>query len=351
MPKKRDLSIKIDWMGMWSSIRDHWRLYCYVVPVVAVFSGIYALGQIDLYKSTTKLAPELNDGAHRAVMSLIASVSDSKAISKDEAINPTLYSEVVSSLKFRVGMLPVKVRLSDNREMTYYYYLINEQNFPWWRTIFADKVIYEPKPVDLFCPPGEQMIATGTMIGLVSCEVDPKTYTIKITVLDQDPVVSAQIADSVSTHLQQYITEYRANKARIDYEYYKKIQTEAKEKYEEASKAYTEFSDANRDILLEKTKSKGAALQEEMESRYKLYSKLTAEMITAEAKMQEAKPAFTTLQSATVPLKPSEPNRPMLVLICSFVAALLVTIYILYKEGDLYRLIVGGYKHEQQNGN
>lgn len=40
---------------------------------------------------------------------------------------------------------------------------------------------------------------------------------------DQDPLISATMADSVSMHLQQFITKYRTNKARIDVEHYQKL--------------------------------------------------------------------------------------------------------------------------------
>ena len=56
-------------------------------------------------------------------------------------------------------------------------------------------------------------------------------------------------------------------------------------------------------------------------------------------KVQQETPAFTTLQSATVPIGPTGPNRKQICLIVLFLAFLATTIYILYKEDDLNSLL------------
>ena len=57
--------------------------------------------------------------------------------------------------------------------------------------------------------------------------------------------------------------------------------------------------------------------------------------LAAEAKVQEETPAFTTLQSATVPVLKAGPKRAQMCLIFVFLAFLGTTVWILHKEGDL----------------
>ena len=52
-------------------------------------------------------------------------------------------------------------------------------------------------------------------------------------------------------------------------------------------------------------------------------------------KVQENTPAFTTLQSATVPVLKAGPKRAQMCLIFTFLAFLCTSVYILYKEDDL----------------
>lgn len=51
-----------------------------------------------------------------------------------------------------------------------------------------------------------------TILHNIKCLVDKKTNVITITVTDQDPLVAALMADSVKSHLQVAITDYRTKK-------------------------------------------------------------------------------------------------------------------------------------------
>ena len=57
------------------------------------------------------------------------------------------------------------------------------------------------------------------------------------------------------------------------------------------------------------------------------------------AKVQEETPAFTTLQSATVPVKKTGPKRARICMIFVFLAFLATSVWILYKEDDLKPLL------------
>ena len=56
-------------------------------------------------------------------------------------------------------------------------------------------------------------------------------------------------------------------------------------------------------------------------------------------KVKQETPAFTTLQSATVPVRKSGPARAKICLIFLFLAFHCTTAYILYKEDDLKPLL------------
>ena len=61
--------------------------------------------------------------------------------------------------------------------------------------------------------------------------------------------------------------------------------------------------------------------------------------MAAEAKVQEDTPAFTTLQSATVPVLKAGPKRAMMCLVFLFLAFMATTAWVLYKEDDLKPLL------------
>ena len=147
------------------------------------------------------------------------------------------------------------------------------------------------------------------------------------------------MADSVQLHLQEFITDYRTRKARVDLEYNKKLFAEAKTRYEKARRAYASYADANRNILFESVKSERTKLENEMQLQYQSYSRIAAQLQLSEAKVQEETPAFTTLQPASVPVKKAGPKRTVMVLALLFLAIIITTFYILKKENRLKSIL------------
>jgi uncharacterized protein involved in exopolysaccharide biosynthesis len=76
-----------------------------------------------------------------------------------------------------------------------------------------------------------------------------------------------------------------------------------------------------------------------MQIRQQIMQQVVAQMQQADMKVQENTPAFTTLQSATVPVLKAGPKRAQMCLIFLFLAFLGTTAYILYKEDDLKPLL------------
>ena len=148
---------------------------------------------------------------------------------------------------------------------------------------------------------------------------------------DQDKLICKTIADSVKLLLQDYITDYRTNKARIDEEYYRKLVSEARHDYDKARQQYAVFSDANMNIKLESYKSKLTDMENEMQLKFNTYTTLMTQYQIARAKVQERTPAFSLLVGPAVPIKPAGPKR-MLFVLGMLVMATFVTMGYLAKD-------------------
>jgi len=230
--------------------------------------------------------------------------------------------------------------------MSYYDYLSKEQKSPWWSSaikavfsIFSSKDKDEAAKVDPFRLTDEQTNIVKVIDKKVVCDVDKKTMLITISVTDQNPVIAATMADTVKTRLQNFITDYRTSKARVDLEYNKKLYAETKARYDKARRLYAEFVDANQDIVLQTVRQRQVELENDMQIQYNAFTQVAAQLLAAEAKVQEETPAFTTLQSATVPVLKAGPGRAKICLIFLFLAFLGTTAWILYKEDDLKSLL------------
>ena len=352
----------IDFGKIFQDIKKHKKLYYKVLPIAFVLAAIYALSLPNYYQCTVKLSPELSSSRSSSGLASLASnfglnLGMGGGGIGTEALFPTIYPELVNSTDFKTSLFPVHVTIEGNkkngeadRTMTYYDYLENEQKSPWWSMVIAapfkllGKLLSSSDTtkvnrIDRFRLTKKQADIVKALNKKVVCDVDKKTMVITIDVTDQNPVICATMADSVKTRLQDFITAYRTSKVRVDLEYNKKICAEAKERYEKARQKYAEFVDANHDIILQTVRQKQTDLENEMQLRYNAYTQVAAQLLAAEAKVQEETPAFTTLQSATVPVLKAGPGRAKMCLVFLFLAFLGTTAYILYKEDDLKPLL------------
>ncbi len=347
----------IDFGKIFADLKKHKRLYYKVLPVTFVLAAIYMLAQPNYYKCTVMLSPEITSSrTSSSLLSLASSFGfnfgKGSAGMGSSALFPTLYPDLVNSTDFKTTLFEVPVTIEGNkkkgeadRTMTYYDYLENEQKAPWWSEAIGGTIKFlvglfvdekpEDKTIDPFRLTKQQARIMKSIEKKVVCGVDKKTMVISISVTDQNPVICATMADTVKNRLQKFITDYQTNKARVDLEYNQKLYAETKARYEKARQKYAEFSDANQNIILQTVRQKQTDLENEMQLQYNMYTQVAAQMMQAEAKVQEETPAFTTLQSATVPVKKAGPARAKMCLIFLFLAFFGTSAWILHKEDDL----------------
>lgn len=333
----------IDFKAILTALWKHKLLYIIVLPLSIVIGAIYAKSLPKYYKCQVTLAPELGGGATGggALSSLASSMGYKVGGSKSDAdaITPTLYPDLMNSVDFKTSLFSVKVhRMDSSKVMTYYDYLLYYQKTPWWSKFFSAKDTIRHEKVNPFMLTEKQTDIAKVINTNVVCDVDNKTGVITIDVTDQDPLIAATMADSVKTRLQTFITKYRTNKARNDLETTKKLCIEAKRRYEKVRQQYGAFSDANQEVILESVRSKQEDLENDMQLQFNNYNALAANLQAAYAKVQAVTPVFTTLQSATVPIKKTGPKGGQIVLVFILIGFLIPTFYAVIKEDELKKL-------------
>ena len=346
----------IDFAKIFQDLLKYKKLYYKVLPAAFLLAAIYAISLPNYYTCTVKLSPELSGNKSTSGLANLASsfgINLGTSGAGTEALFPTLYPDLMSSVDFKASLFDVPVTIEGNKEegekdrtMSYYHYLKDEQKSTWWSaaiggtmkfivSLFKDKEEEKDIKVDPFRLTKEQTNIVKAIDKNVVCDVDKKTMVITIDVTDQDPLICATMADSVKTRLQKFITDYRTSKARVDLEYNKKMLVEARAKYDQARDRYAAFADSHRAVTSKSAQTKVTDLQTEMQMRSQILQQVIAQMQEAEMKVQENTPAFTTLQSATVPVVKAGPKRAQMCLIFTFLAFLCTSVYILYKEDDL----------------
>ena len=348
----------IDFPRLWAALVRRKKTYFKVIPTVILVVWIISLGLPNYYKCKIQLSPEDNAGGSAGTLAMLASsfgVNLGGGSQGTDAITVMLYPDLLNRLDIKTTLFNIKVqRPSDKAPMTYYEYLKNEQEEAWW-LVAKDKLLKvvsgeqkdERKKNEIKVNPfeltPEQAGISGVINSKISCDivnsVEKVQSLITIEVTDQDPHVAAMMADSVKVHLQNYITEYKTKKARYDLEFTEKLYKDAKRKYERARQLYADYMDSNHDVVLENVRQKQTDLENEMQLLYNNYNAISTQLLAAKVRVQEVTPAFTTLQSATVPLWPSGPNRSRMVMVFTIAAMFFTTIWVLFKENEIKPLL------------
>lgn len=347
----------IDFRKILKDMRKHKRKYFIVLPVIFIITAILSMALPNYYRCTVKLSPEMSSmKGNMGLLSLYSMGSSAMTPGLgSEALYPMLYPEVVKSTDFQTSLFHIPVTIESRnkslppRTMTYYDYLLNEQKSPWWGKVVAAPFILLGKilpqeeedtdtnvtdTLDPFRLTKKQAKIAMAIGNKVTCEVDKKTMVITINVTDQSPVVAAVMADSVKVYLQKFITDYRTSKARGDLAYSKILYQEAKVRYDNARKEYSRYVDANTNVILQTVRQRQIDLENELQIQYNAYMQVANQVLAAEAKVQEETPAFTTIQSASVPVRKAGPSRAKKCLVWTFLAFLIVTAWVFYKEDD-----------------
>lgn len=326
------------------------KLFYKVWPITFVVSALIIVSVPRTYTCEIMLAPESNTPSAGGMLGSLASSFgfDLSTNLSTDAIYPTLYPDLMGSTDFLVGLFDVKVKTFDGTlETDYYTYLTQHQKIAWWSYpgIWIGNLLSSVLPSDdseartavtgssevpsSFMLSKTQMDVAEKISSNISCGVDKKTDVITIVVEDQDKLICATMADSVRMRLQDAITNYRTKKARIDYEYYAQLTENAKLEYEKTRQLYVRLADANVNVTLTKVKSEIEDVENDMQIKYSTYNAMNTQMQAAKAKVQERTPAFTILQSSTVPVKPTGPKRMVFVLAMLFLATFVTMLYVI----------------------
>lgn len=311
-----------------------WKIFAIVLPIVFVLSCIHILNVPRYYTTSTSLAPEIEDPtASGGLNSIAASFGiDLSQMQSTDAITPLLYPDLMEDNKFVVDLFKIKITTSDySLKSDYYTYLTKHQEKSWIEEVtdwIRKNITGQPKQQgkqvkgatgeDPYILPRKTDGIAHKIRDNIIIAVDKKTGVISITATAQDPLVCKILADSATSHLQEFITSYRTSKAQKDVDYYKNLMDDSQASYETMRRKYAQLSDANKDVVLKSVESELEDMENDMQLRYNQYTQYQAQYQASIAKLRERTPAFTILKGANVPIRPAGPKRMI------FVAGMLI---------------------------
>lgn len=308
-----------------------WKTIGLVTLAAAILGVFIAIGSPAEYISTVKMAPEglRNSSGGISDLAAMAGVEVSMT-SRSDAISPMVYPDVVASTPFLVKLIKVKVPVK-TQQKSLYAYMNEELKAPFISKVFAfpfklvdvirsvfmssDKVskIDSIESIDAYQLTKIQEKTLASVRKRISIDVDKKKRIIIANVRMQDPKVCAVVADSLVTFLNGFITGYRTEKAKLDYEFTSSLLKEAKRDYYSAQARYAQYSDENNNLVKNSITIEKDRLFNEQQLAFAVYSNLAQQLETAKIRVQEQTPCISMIEPARVPVFKSNMSKMTMV--------------------------------------
>lgn len=350
-PIQEEQELEIDLMEYARKLWDARKLLLKVAGIAVIVGVVVALTTPKQYTVNVKLAPELGNSRRSSSLSSIASMLGVGSMgmgSETDALNVTLYPDVVASTPFIIDLLDTQVQTIDEEapDTTLVEYLKTNKgtligtvmSLPGRAiggiiSLFKDKEEEDgEKVINPFHLTREEDMSVKRLRSLITANVDKKTGVTSLSVTMQDPLVAAIVTDTLLSKLKDHIINYRISKAEEDCSYYEKLYNESKDSYYKAQQAYANYLDANKNIILRSVQIEGERLQNEMNLAYNVYNQMASQLQMGRAKVQEAKPMFAVVEPASVPLQPSGTSRKMILLSIVFLAVAGASAWVLFGQ-------------------
>ena len=337
VPLEED-EMTIDWMGILRKLLHHWKFIVLVTFIFSVLGVLSALTMKRSYAVTVTLAPEVQNRTSSSVSALASMLGGGATLnSTSDALNITLFPEISASTPFLCSLLDVQVTPYVPQEQLVAG-VAPEPTTGFEHVLGRDKPLSEKKARqraeadaeylydDSVVDPGNLTPRQGKAVEAlrqsISASVDKKTGVTTISVTGDDRMIVKQLADTVTKRLQDFVIDYRTQKAMDDYTYYVELADEAYANLVKAQAAYAARVDYDRSVILQSVNSERQRLQDEANLANQIYSQIAQQREMAKAKIQEMKPVYAIVQPATVPLRPAN-SRAKVCIIWFFVGFLL----------------------------
>ena len=311
--------LEIDWIGIFSRLLKHWKQIILISFILGAVGIVSALTMTRKYNVTMTLAPEVTNRANNSLNSITSmlGLSGVSLSPGTDAMSITLFPVICQSTPFLAALLdvPLSSYVSEEQQedgvlpmhTTVYKHFSGEDRekkglSKWLASLKKEK---DETPftgvLDATELPRKQAKVVKSLGTSITADVDKKTGVTTISVTMDDRMMAKQLAETVCTRLQEYVSEYRTKKAQADYEYYVALAQEAREIQIKAQAAYARSVDYDRSVILQSKNSEKERLRADANLASDIYSQIAQQRELARSKIQEEKPVYAVIQPATLP--------------------------------------------------
>ncbi len=321
-----------------------------IVTAAFIVIGLFvAMLSTPQYKVEARILPEIQQrgGGSSDLLRQLAGRTGMRIGTGDyEALRPDLYPRVLSSTPFFYDLLDKEIYITTQDEPLTVQTYVEEHmrgnpvlgaarrytiGLP--RTILglmrsAVSKKEDPNAVAAAYPGIPQLSraeynAIGALSGRIASDMDMQAWIITVSTEFPDPLAAAHIAELTVNYLNNYVIEYKTEKALKDMEFIAERYEEKQAEFFEAQQRLARFQDANRSIMSAAVQTEEQRLQHQYTLAFGLYNELAQRLEDARIRVQEETPVVKMLEPVKVPRERSQPKRARILVMYTMIGGVI----------------------------
>ena len=335
---------EIDLIELAKTIWDGRKLIITIVAIFAFLGLAIAFFLPKEYTASTTMVPQVSgNNSKLGGLSSLASLAgfNLDVNMQTTELSPYVYPQIVQSVPFQLEIMNTPFTFSDvdHPVSIYEYYtdiakpgplsLLKKYSIGLPGVILKairgqkdedSSKILDPNTIKLS---EDQEDVRKIIADNVTLETNDKEGYVVLSSRFREPVLAAEVGQKAQKLLQQYITEYKIEKATAQLEFIKERCAEKKNELELAQNKLAAFRDQNLNITSARAKTEEERLQSDFQLAFDVYSQLAQQLEQAQIKVKEDTPVFSILKPVVVPIEKSSPNRPLILIIWIFLGGII----------------------------
>ncbi|WP_416441157.1 Wzz/FepE/Etk N-terminal domain-containing protein [Leeuwenhoekiella sp. A16] len=297
------------------------RIIGWSVTIGIILSILVILISKPEYKSSTIMIPQTTSsrglGSNLSGLAAIAGINLSNS-APDNEVPITLYPKIVKSIPFERTIIKDSLSFKDFKEpLSFANYFIKKKDksiINKVTSIFNDQdqkeiFIGGNNEGNIVVLSSEEEYLKGILRKRVLISIDEDSREITISCKMPEALPAAQLAQHVQKLLQEYVSDFRSQKAIEQLDFIKERYKEKEKSFNSIRDRLAAFRDRNRYLETSLAKRKLEELESEYDLEYSVFSDLAKQLEAQSIKVKEDTPVFTIIEPVSVPLKKDSPNK------------------------------------------
>lgn len=330
--------------------------------VIAVISGAIlgvavALLSAKEYTASTVMVPQMGDSQSKmgGLGGLAALAGITLDVAPGAELSPMIYPQIIGSVPFQLELMNTPINFEEHSQpiTLFEFYTKYSKSSVLGSikkyTIGLPGIIIgaiKGKPDELIMSGDstrpvllteDQYTVKKALDEIVSLDVNAKEGYLTLSTRMPEALAAAQLAKKSQELLQQYITEFKIEKAKANLDFIQGRYNETKAEFEKAQVSLALVNDRNKDFTSGVPRIETDRLQTRYTISFGVFQELAKQLEQAKIQVKKDTPVFTIVEPVTVPSEKSKPKKAMIVAIWLFLGGILGVGIVFGREylGDL----------------